>query len=84
MKKQNVKNLLLNKKSISVLNGVNHLYGRTMQPETISCEPFGICCPTHDTGCPSNTFGDTGNELTVDCHTNQAGCTVPTLSEKLC
>ena len=84
MKKQNVKNLLLNKKSVSKLNGADQLYGGTKQPETISCVPFGICCPTHDTGCETNTCGGTGNVLTADCNTNQEGCTVPTFSVVLC
>ncbi|MFK7748539.1 MAG: hypothetical protein AB8B65_09120 [Kordia sp.] len=82
--KKKLTSLSLNKKSISNLGGLQKVKGGTKQLETISCVPYGICCPTHDTDCPTNTCGGTGNVLTADCNTNQEGCTVPTFSVVIC
>ncbi|WP_046756796.1 hypothetical protein [Kordia jejudonensis] len=68
MKKRNLNNLTLNKKSISNLAAQNGVVGGF---KTESCVPLGICCPTHDAACPTHdctgtgTGTGTGNE-TVD------------------
>ncbi|MFK7749775.1 MAG: hypothetical protein AB8B65_15370 [Kordia sp.] len=59
MKKRNLTSLALNKKSISNLGAQNSVVGGF---RTESCEPLGICCPTHDSACPTH-----------DC-TNDPGC----------
>lgn len=77
MKKKNLKNLVLNKKSISNL-GKNELKGGTLI-KSISCEPVGICgiktqhCGTQNcgtqVGCvPTNSCPQTTNcQPSISC-----------------
>jgi len=82
MKKKNLKNLLLNKKSVSNLTETSSINGGNIPPKTISCQPLGICCPTHDTLCPTNV-GCGGPGQSALCGTNDAAC-IPTFSVALC
>ncbi|WP_420571972.1 hypothetical protein [Kordia sp.] len=86
MKKKNLKSLLLNKKSVSNLNGVQNVYGGNKQPDnSISCQPVGICDPTTGTsGANTDDCGGTGTGLSNACNTNQEGCTIPTYSVFIC
>lgn len=78
MKKKNLKTLRLNKKSISNLRTKSSVIGGF---RTESCEPVGICCPTHDANCPDPSAdgncggGGTGTGLacgepTISCPGN--------------
>ncbi|MEM6719110.1 MAG: hypothetical protein AAF611_07345 [Bacteroidota bacterium] len=67
MKKRNLKSLLFNKHTISSLKTRYAVIGGF---KTESCQPLGICCPTHDATCPDpsadGTCGGTGTPTPTD------------------
>ena len=69
MKKRNLNSLTLNKRTVSNLKIQNSVVGGF---KTESCQPAGICCPTHDINCPEpsadgNCTGTGTGTATADC-----------------